>query len=127
MRGFLAIIRSSHDPCGAPRLAAWRPTALLPNAHPAVEANLGEVRQAVGVVRVGLVLRHVECLLGMARVDADGRQSFRGECVIEPHRQRSRFENHAFCVWRLLADDLGNALRIRRTLSALDRLTISPN
>ena len=38
--------------------------------------------QPVGVVRIGLVDGHIERRLGMARVDADGRQLFRLECVV---------------------------------------------
>jgi hypothetical protein len=41
-----------------------------------VKAHLGKLRQAISVVGVGLVRRHVERRLGMPRVDADRRQAF---------------------------------------------------
>ncbi len=52
--------------------------------HFAVEAHLGNMRQPVSVVRVGLVRRHIERRLGVAGVDADRRHAFRRQRVIEP-------------------------------------------
>ena len=44
--------------------------------HLAVEADLGQMGQAIGIVGVGFVRRHVEGGLGMAGIDADRRQPF---------------------------------------------------
>ena len=51
-----------------------------------VEADLRKVCQAVGIVRVCLVRRHVERCLGMASIDADRWQAFCDQPMIEPHR-----------------------------------------
>src|SRR4051812_1819513 len=71
-----------------------------------VEADLRDLRQAVGVVRVGLVRRHVERRLRVPRVDAHHRQGLGLELVVEPGRQRPGLEHDAGRVRRTLADDV---------------------
>lgn len=55
------------------------------DANLAVKSDSRQMGEAVGIVRVSLVRRHVEMGLGMARIDADRGQSFRRQCVIELH------------------------------------------
>src|SRR5215469_5196729 len=61
----------------------------------------------------------------MARIDADRRQPFGAQRMIEPYRQRSGFEYHAFHEWRPLADELGDNAGIRCALAAPDPFTCS--
>ncbi len=52
-------------------------------------ANLGEMGQAIGVIGVGLVRRHVERRLGGPRINAYRRQAFGAERMKEPDGQRA--------------------------------------
>jgi hypothetical protein len=60
------------------------------DAHLAIKADLGQMREAVCVLRIGLVRSHVERGFGMAGINADRRQAFQQQRMIEPDRQRSR-------------------------------------
>jgi hypothetical protein len=97
------------------------------NADRPVEPNLGQMRQTIGIVRIGLVGCHVERGLGMARVDADRRQSLRAQYMIEPYRQRPCLEHYPLDGRRVFADQCRQCLRIGCTLAAPDTLAISPN
>ena len=66
------------------------------------------MRQPIRIIGVGLVCGHVERGLGMAGIDANGRKTLCAERVIEPHRQRPGFEDHAFRRGRMLAQQGAN-------------------
>ncbi len=92
-----------------------------------VEPDLGKVGQAIGVVGIRLVRRHVERGLGMARIDADRRQTLRAQGMEEPDGQRPGLEYHPLGCRRTLADQRRNRLRIRRTLAAPNALAPAAN
>ncbi len=97
------------------------------HSHDTVEPDLGQMRQTVGVVRIGLVGRHVERCLGVPRIDADRWQPFRAERMVEPNRQRPGLEHHPLDRRRVLADQLRQELGIRRALAAPHPLTVPPD
>lgn len=66
------------------------------HADLAKETDFRQLRQTIGIVRVRLVRRHIERRFSMARIDADRRQSFSAQRMIEPYRQRSGLEHHSF-------------------------------
>ncbi|CCW19764.1 Mobile element protein [Sphingobium indicum BiD32] len=78
--------------------------ALYP--HLAVKADLGKVRESVRVICIGLVRRHIQRRLGMAGMNANRRQAFQLQRMIEPDRQRPRLEHDALRVRSTLADHL---------------------
>lgn len=56
-----------------------------PFAHFTKESNFRKLHQTIGVVRVCLVRRHIEGRFSVARIDADRRQPFGTESMIEPY------------------------------------------
>ncbi len=55
------------------------------HAHLAKEADFREMCQAVGVVRVGFVRRHIKRSLSVAGIDADRWHALGSGRMIEPH------------------------------------------
>ena len=92
-----------------------------------VEADLGEVRQAIGVIGIGLVGRHVERRGGVTRIDANGREPLGCQRMKEPYRQRSGLKDHLLGARRALADDVSYQFGIRQALAARDPCAISTN
>src|SRR3954470_9241668 len=68
---------------------------------------------------------HVESRLGMARIDADRRQPFRCQRMIEPHRQGPGLEHHPSNVGRAAADHLGDEPRIGPAPAAPHALAVA--
>lgn len=92
----------------------------------AVAADLGQLGKSISIIGIGIVRRHVERHLGMAGIDADRRQSLCDQCVIEPYRQGSRLEDHSLSLRRVLADHVGEQLRVGPTLAAPGTLAGAP-
>jgi hypothetical protein len=90
------------------------------HAHFAKEADLCEMRQAIGIIGVGFVRSHIDCGFGMAGIDTDRRQSFCAQSMIEPHGERAGLEHNALCSRGMLADEVGNDLWIRSASPAPD-------
>jgi hypothetical protein len=57
------------------------------HAHLAKEPCFSKMRQTVGIIRMRLVRRHIESGFGMARINADGRQTLGAKRMIEPYRR----------------------------------------
>jgi hypothetical protein len=93
--------------------------------HLTKEPCFCRMRQTIGVVRVGLIRRHIESSFGMTSIDADCRRSLGAQRVIELRRQRAGFKHHAFGGRRSLANKLGNDLRIGGALPTPDALAIT--
>src|SRR3954465_81199 len=93
--------------------------------HFTKKANLGDLRQTIGIVRIRLVWGHVESRLGMARINADRRQPFRREDMKEPHRQRTSLEYHPSGPRCATADHLGDEFRIGPALAAPHALAVA--
>lgn len=91
--------------------------------HPrlAVEADLGQVRQTIGIVRIRLVRHDVEGGLRMARIDADRRHAPRHQRMIDRRRQGIGLEDDPFRTRRMLADRFGNERRVGLALAARRR------
>ncbi len=80
------------------------------HAHLTKESDFRQLGQPIGIVRVRLVRRHIEHRFSMARIDADHRQSFSAQRMIEPYRQRSGLEHHSLHGRRPLANEFGDDL-----------------
>lgn len=78
-----------------------------------VKANLGKMSQAVGIVCIGLVRRHIERCFGVPNINADLRDTLCSQVMIKPDRQRSRLEYHALCFRSAFTDN--SRLPFRRT------------
>ena len=82
------------------------------------------MRQAIGVVGIGLVDLHVERLLGVARVEADHRQAVCDELGVQPGGQGSGLDADAHGLGRTLVDGRRNGARLAAALAAPDPSTL---
>ena len=87
-------------------------TVVALHANLAVEADLGEMGQAVGVIGVGLVRCHVQRRLGMSCIDADGRKPFGAQRMVKPDGQRAGLEHDPPCIRCAPLQNHSNRLRI---------------
>src|SRR4051795_5032695 len=117
--------RDLHQPVPRRHQCASEHAVEALDPHLTKEPDLGELRQTIGIVRIRLVGGHVESRLGMARIDADRRQPFRGQRMIEPHRQGPGLEHHPSGPRCAAADHLGDEPRIGRALAAPDPFAVA--
>ncbi len=87
------------DPCPAQH------TVVFLDPDLPAKANLGKLCQAVGIVRIGFVGRHVEGCFGMSGINADRRDAFGRQRMVEPNRQRARLEDDTLGFWSTIADN----------------------
>ena len=97
------------------------------DANLPVKSDLGQMSQAVGVVRIRFVGRHVEMGFGMARIDADRGQTLCRQRMVEPHRQGASLEHDPLGLWSTLADHFRQKFGVRCAFPAPDPLAILTN
>jgi len=95
--------------------------------HPnnTVKTDFSQMRETISVVGIGLVGCHVERSLGVPSVDADCRQSFSAQRVVEPYRQWAGFKHHALDIRCMFADQRRQRLRIRCAFAAPNPLAVA--
>ena len=82
------------------------------------------MRQAIGVVGIGLVDLHVERLVGVARVEADHRQAVCDELGVQPGGQGSGLDADAHGLGRALVEGRRNGAWLAAALAAPDPSTL---
>ena len=86
-----------HPVAGSDQCSGQHAVILLdPNLT--VKTDFRKLRQAVGIVRIGLVRRHVEGCFGMSSINTDRWHAFGRQRMIEPDRQRAGLEDDALGV-----------------------------